>query len=386
MKTYDMDEVLKAAVGRWTEIYQRFFHGHLDKKIVQRYGKHGGCPLCGGTDRFRFYRDFEETGGGICNKCGGFRNGLLLLRQNNNLPLNIIIDQVGEYLGVQPQQHWTQPNGAYPSRKSGKGWPSKKKPEDKFIPQREIIDPKKIAEQRQRLNDIWTASVPLSHELARPARLYFDGRGVNATRYETNPFIQFHQGLDYWDENTGEVLGKFPALVMMFINQERKPTNLHRIYLTPQGDKAPVNGDPKKMTKKPDDLTLTGSAIWLSPPAAVIGVTEGVETGIAVEAGTGLPVAACGNAVLLERFMPSDEVKIIHNFVDKDRSERGEEAAIALRERMAIARPDIQIFDHMPPMDIPRNAKCVDWLDVWSNYGKGGFSNLNLITNLQLAG
>lgn len=84
--------------------------------------------------------------------------------------------------------------------------------------------------------------------------------------------------------------------------------------------------------------------------------------------------------------MPPAEVKVIHNFVDKDRSERGEEAAIAFRERMAIARPDIQIVDHIPPLDIPQDAKCVDWLDVWSQFGKAGFRNVNMITDLQTAG
>ncbi|WP_336107840.1 DUF7146 domain-containing protein [Thalassospira sp. CH_XMU1420-2] len=386
MNNYDKDKVLNAASGRWSEIIQRFSTKSFDAKVLRRCGSHGACPRHGGRDGFRFFKDFEETGGGVCNSCGVFSTGLGLLSWLNDVPLNIVINDLGEYLGIDPEPRRQPANGAYPSKKSGKGWPPMQKQEPKFVPKREIVDPKKVAEQRQRLNEIWTASVPLSHEHARPARLYFDARGVNSTRYETNPFIRFHPGLDYWDEDTGEVLGTYPALVMMFINQERKPTNLHRIYLTPQGDKAPVNGDPKKMTKKPDDLTLTGSTIWLSPPAAVIGITEGVETGIAVEAGTGLNVGACGNAVLLERFLPPAEVKIIHNFVDKDRSMRGEEAAHAFRERMAMARPDIQIFDHLPPLDISDGEKCVDWLDVWSNYGKAGFRHLNLITNLQLAG
>tara|TARA_R110001583_G_scaffold191644_1_gene357246 strand:+ start:13550 stop:14710 length:1161 start_codon:yes stop_codon:yes gene_type:complete len=386
MATYDKEKVMIAANGRWPEIVQRFSTKTFDKKVVQRFGNHGACPHHGGSDGFRFFKDFTNTGGGVCNTCGAFPSGILLLSWLNNIPINIVINELGEYLGVEPEPRRLLPNGAYPSRKSGQGWPEMKKPVQKFIPDREIIDPEVVAQQRQRLNDIWTSSVALSHEHARPARLYFDGRGVNATRYENNPFIRFHPELDYWDEETGEVSGTFPALVMMFINQDQKPTNLHRIYLTPQGDKAPVNGDPKKMTKKPDDLTLTGSAIWLTPPTAVIGITEGVETGIAVQAGTGLSVAACGNAVLLERFMPPKEVKIVHNFVDKDRSKRGEEAAVAFRERMAMARPDIQIYDHLPTFDIPSDGKCVDWLDVWNNCGKAGFRHLNLITNLQLAG
>lgn len=386
MANYDKDKVLRAASGNWPEIVQRFSTKTFDKKVINKFGQHGACPCHGGTDGFRFFKDFINTGGGVCNTCGTFSTGIGLLSWLNDIPMNIVINDIGEFLGVEPEPQRFKPNGAYPSRASGKGWPAMQRDKQKFVPDREVIDPKAVEEQRQRLNEIWTASVPLSHEIARPARLYFDGRGVNSTRYEVNPLIRFHPELDYWDDDTGEILGQFPALVMMFVNQQQKPTNLHRIYLTPQGDKAQVNGDPKKMTKKPDDTTLTGSAIWLSPPSTVIGVTEGVETGIAVQAGTGLSVAACGNAVLLERFMPPAEVKVIHNFIDKDRSKRGEEAAIALHERMAIARPEIQIIDHIPPLDIPEDAKSVDWLDVWSQYGKAGFRNVNMITDLQHAG
>lgn len=386
MANYDLQKVLAAADGRWNKIVSRLARTSFDPKTTKRFGLHGSCPKHGGTDGFRFFPDFQKTGGGVCNTCGTFATGISLLAWLNDLPMNLVINDIAEYLAIEPEQQRFRPSHAYPSRASGKGWAKAPKTKEAFIPERKIIDPAVVAEQRQRLNEIWKASVPLSNEKAKPARLYFDSRGVNSSKYEDNPFLRFHPNLDYWDTETGEIIGCFPALVMMFINQDGTPTNLHRIYLTMQGDKAHVTGDAKKMTKKPDDTTLSGSAIWLSPPRSVIGIAEGVETGIAVQAGTGLSVAACGNAVLLERFMPPKEVKVIHNFVDKDRSGRGEEAAATFRERMAIARPDIQVIEHLPPLDIPSGAKSVDWLDVWNEYGKAGFRNVTMITNLQNAG
>ncbi|MEK6249191.1 MAG: hypothetical protein N2C12_13500, partial [Planctomycetales bacterium] len=38
-------------------------------------GKHHPCPKCGGTDRFRVFDDFADTGGMICNQCHREKNG-----------------------------------------------------------------------------------------------------------------------------------------------------------------------------------------------------------------------------------------------------------------------------------------------------------------------
>ena len=69
-KRLDKNGVKAAATGRWTEIIPTVCgvaDGLLD-------GTHHACPKCGGTDRFRAYNDFADTGGVICNQCHAKNN------------------------------------------------------------------------------------------------------------------------------------------------------------------------------------------------------------------------------------------------------------------------------------------------------------------------
>jgi hypothetical protein len=144
-------------------------------------------------------------------------------------------------------------------------------------------------------------------------------------------------------------------------------------------------GKNKKLMKTPAGQSVSGSCIWLAPPAAVIGTAEGVETGAAVQLATNLPVAACGNATLLERFVADPRIKVWHNFCDKDRSKRGHEAAKFLTERIRVERPDIQLFHHFPPGEIPENQKSLDWHNIWEQQGRPGFAHLRLMANISAA-
>ena len=65
-----VDEVKRAAHGRWPGVLAAF--GIPAEMLVNR---HGPCPMCGGTDRFRF-DDRHGNGEYYCNGCGagdGFR-------------------------------------------------------------------------------------------------------------------------------------------------------------------------------------------------------------------------------------------------------------------------------------------------------------------------
>ena len=59
----DSEAVKQAAAGRWSEIIASV--GGISSDVLD--GKHHPCPKCGGTDRFRFYRD--DSGGAVCNQC-----------------------------------------------------------------------------------------------------------------------------------------------------------------------------------------------------------------------------------------------------------------------------------------------------------------------------
>ncbi len=71
MSSYDVSAVKQAASGRWPDIIARL--GGVGPAILD--GQHHACPRCGGTDRFRAFDDFAQTGGVYCNQCHSDENG-----------------------------------------------------------------------------------------------------------------------------------------------------------------------------------------------------------------------------------------------------------------------------------------------------------------------
>lgn len=61
----DSEAVKQVASGRWPEIIVSV--GSVPADILD--GRHHPCPRCGGTDRFRTFDDFADTGGTLCNQC-----------------------------------------------------------------------------------------------------------------------------------------------------------------------------------------------------------------------------------------------------------------------------------------------------------------------------
>ena len=59
-------DAITAARGRWPEILAALA-GLSGEQLSNR---HQPCPLCGGTDRYRF-DDKDGSGSWFCNQCGG---------------------------------------------------------------------------------------------------------------------------------------------------------------------------------------------------------------------------------------------------------------------------------------------------------------------------
>lgn len=69
---YETEHVRQAARGAWTDIISSLCG--LDRDTLNPH-RHGPCPKCGGTDRFRVFDNFSETGGMYCNQCFNSKNG-----------------------------------------------------------------------------------------------------------------------------------------------------------------------------------------------------------------------------------------------------------------------------------------------------------------------
>src|SRR5579884_3966167 len=99
-----------------------------------------------------------------------------------------------------------------------------------------------------------------------------------------HPALPYHQ--------PGQPPQTFPAMVARFVDAEGHELGVHRTWLDPKGaGKAPV-AVPKKFRGP-----TAGGAIRLAEPTdGELAVSEGIETGLAVQESTGLPTWAAGSA------------------------------------------------------------------------------------------
>ena len=97
-------DILEAARGRWPEILATLAGLSSD----QLTDEHQPCPLCGGTDRYRF-DDLDGSGSWFCNQCGGkdgrggAGNGMDLLLRRTGLSFADAARRIEQHLGLPSQ-------------------------------------------------------------------------------------------------------------------------------------------------------------------------------------------------------------------------------------------------------------------------------------------
>jgi len=341
-KHIEAREVREIAVGRWRDLL-----GALAPRLenaLDRVGRHVPCPVHGGTDGFRLFRDADLTGGGVCNTCGTFPDGFALLMWVNRWSFPEALRAVAYELGLA--------DGSRPGPRDSTN-PRPRPPER---------DRESAIESLKR---VWGKSIDPADRLAEPLRAYLNRRGLFGARLDAK-VVRFHPALGYWQKDHGDELvlvGRYPAMVALVTGKDGMPITVHRTYLTSDGRKAPV-AEPKKLMAYPSDR-LVGGAIRLFPPTPALGVAEGLETALAVHRRTGMPVWSTVSAGLLARFEPPAGTSLVVVWADRDRSGTGEAAALTLRERLL--KRGISVAVHLPPGPIPAGAKGIDWADVWSD-------------------
>lgn len=326
------------AKGRWGEIFDEFAGEELAMARANA-PMHVGCPVHGGEDGFRLFTDYLDTGGGVCNSCGGFSDGLKLLTWVKGWDRRETVEKVLNFLESGPSKdHKVQvPPPATPV----------------------VRDPEKARSAAAR---VWKGSRPI-HE-GTPAQAYLLKRGIfweNVSR-----ILRYHPELDYFSTKPKKLLGKFPAIVAPISNPEGKIIGLHRIYLDAQGNKADVPSVKKMM---PAWGELRGAAIRLFDldSSGVLCVAEGIETALAVHAITRVPTWSCVNATLMELLEVPESVHTVVIWADKDPNGRGKLAADMLADRMEAKKKSVMIF-------LPQTEESsADWLDVLNTQGINGF-------------
>ena len=337
---YDYEELRDQARGRWGGILASL--APELEGALERAPRHVPCPRHGGRDGFRFLKDYEDSGGAICNTCGPQPNGFRLLQWLRGWSFPQALAAVAEVLAGGP---------AEPCRESGghNGGAAANTDGDRL---------------RTVLNRLWAEALPLTAPQAEPARIYLHGRGITVLPASG---LRYHPSLAYFEE--GGEQGRYPGLLGKLADGQGRAVTLHRLYLTPEGGKALVP-NPKKTMPYPPDRKLTGAAVRLGPAADLVGLAEGVETALAVTQATGLVCWAATSATLLEAVVLPPEVKRVAVWGDHDVSKAGQKAALRLAARLVKEGRRVRV--HLPPAP-PSDRKSWDWNDVLLHQGRRGF-------------
>lgn len=296
------------ARGRWEYLLPQL---GIDRRFL--VNKHGPCPLCEGTDRFR-YDDKDGDGRWFCNHCGG-GNGFTLLMKRYNWSFRTAADEVEKAVVGAPPPKQAQ------AQVSDEGW------------------------QRRRRNEYWSAGA------SAPPRGYLARRSPGAP---ASAELRWHPRLAYAHADGRK--SYHPALLARVRDQGGKPVNIHRTYLSDDGLRKADVPEAKRMM--PGSVPL-GSAIRLTQTAEEMGIAEGLETALSCYAMFGVPTWAAIDAHHLEHWEPPPVCKLLHIYGDHDGPPyyTGEFVAYSLAHRL-VMRPDIRVLVHLPP------EPKTDWNDV----------------------
>jgi P4 family phage/plasmid primase-like protien len=123
-----------AAHGKWAAIANQVI-GIPDDYLS---GQKGPCPKCNdGTDRWKVYKDFAETGGAMCNQCGKSADGFALAQWYRGWSLDESIAKVCEFLGVEDKK--PTKSKSEKSKSNSKSDSEPKKPQIEFLPWRDRL-------------------------------------------------------------------------------------------------------------------------------------------------------------------------------------------------------------------------------------------------------
>ena len=264
-------------------------------------GDHVPCPVHGGVDGFRLFPDWRQSGGGICNTCGAFGNGVLLLAwllgRSTREAFKISAQAVEGSLGGVISAGREMEVNSLPEESQAEG----------------------IRLAKARIEQILAGVTDITDT---PVEVYLRQRGV-WTEEEVQD-LYFHPELFY----TRDIV--FPGMVGIIRDHAGEVVALHRTFLTEDGQKAPVTA-PKKIT--PACGPCAGAAIRLQEPIdGVLGVAEGIETALAAHRIHGVPVWSLVSASWMGKFVPPAGVERVIIFADAD--DVGKSAAVALARRL----------------------------------------------------
>lgn len=346
--------VKAAAVGKWEYIFSALAGNALSKAVAtasgQRRDTHVPCPIHGGKDGFRLFKDWRDSGAGICNTCGCFSDGLSLLSAIRQESFRETLLAVAGVLNI------TENSGTY-------------KPVVPVCTEapKPSTEELKNSPERKAAVRLWESGIPFNKENASQVsvlRKYLLNRSLDLT------FVPELRFLPCAKTQSGGKIVEFPAMLGAIRDLEGNLVSVHRTFLTQDGKKAPIEV-PKKIMHLSEFDSISGCAIRFGKPGRVFALSEGIETALSVVKATGFACWSCVCAGGLKSVRIPDFVKTVLIFEDKDLSQAGQKAANALKKRLTEEGKTVFIAE--PPMPLEEGVKSVDFNDVWEVLGRNGF-------------
>ncbi|WP_347990228.1 primase-helicase zinc-binding domain-containing protein [Methylomonas sp. AM2-LC] len=349
MTAYFQSDLVKSeARGSWLYILGSLAP-EIDGAINNPGRKHIPCPIHGGKDGFRLFRDADISGGGICNTCGAKNDGFNLLMWLKGWAFPDAISAVAGTLGISEDKGYKPPNAV------------KKTIEP-------VVDRSKDPWIKQLLRDTWDKSLPITHPDAEPLRLYLRSRGLDDELPNTYN-LRFHPSVHYKDED-GIFRGYFPAMLALLQDAKGRKVTIHRTYLMENGQKFPFKPS-KRMMPVATDRNIIGSAVKLGTPCRILSVAEGIENALAVTEATGMYVWPLLSTSYMPGFSIPDGVEKLLIWADLDRNNAGLIAAEKLAENAL--KQNVEPLILMPPGTLTDQVTNIDWCDVLVSDGQNAF-------------
>jgi putative DNA primase/helicase len=295
----------QAAHGNWEFIFEKY--GMPPKTGGKHYD--GECPICKGKGKFRF-DDKRGDGGWICNCNSGA--GFKLLELATGKDFKTLAAEIDKLLGRTYQTDQRQP-----TQKMNKV----KQARDKFLSLPAI----KGTQAQEYLNARGIYSLPT--------------RGIRYSEAEL-------------DSATGR---KFGAIFSVASDEYGEPVYIHRTYLD-GADKAKIEAPRKLFSLKEFEGP---AAVKMFAVAEVMGISEGIETGLSAYALYKMPVWSTINTSIMRKFRAPTGVKTLYIFADNDKNGAGLAAAFECGHRNVLTNNDVTAVVIRWPQDYGKDFNDV---------------------------
>lgn len=195
-----------------------------------------------------------------------------------------------------------------------------------FVRTTDELTPTVIAQRRAMYRETWLQAQKVTE--GDPVWKYLTRRLPGLV--EVPSVIRFHPGLEYLGpakdgEKRAQRLGVHPVMLSAVLGDDGRCCNLHRTYLTRDGNKLALvgdNGQELPAKKLMPSIREKSYAIPLAPHNGCLGIAEGVETALAAMLYKGLPTWSVVSTSGMKSFHVPADVFELTVFADNDKRTR----------------------------------------------------------------